>query len=268
MIKNEISLSFFAKIGRSILINWPFKHIYKELQKARRLNTFRSRFVNMSVHDLGTPLSNIKLSIEICKMLLDNKPDQKKLDRVTEKLDHILAETDRISTMINALFEVNNSEDCRLPYLPDTVRFNDFIYSYLENYGREIVGERNLQISLFTDDAMVFIDPALMTSVIENIISNAVKYSPDDTPISIRTKDLHDHVLLEVRDLGIGISADDKPFLFQEFFRAKNVGKIPGSGLGLSIAKTYVEMNHGTIEIESIANKGTIVKITLAKLIE
>ncbi|WP_412468471.1 sensor histidine kinase [Pedobacter sp. KLB.chiD] len=268
MNKNVILLSFFAKIGRFILVKWPFKHTLKELQKARQLNRFRSRFVNMSVHDLGTPLSNIELSIEICKMLLENRPDQKKIDRFKEKLDDILAETHRISTIVNALSEVNNSEDCILPYTPDAVWFNRFIYSYLETYGKTVVGERELKISLFANDARVSIDAALMTNVMENIISNAVKYSPDNTPIYIRTKDLHDRVVLEIEDLGIGISAEDTPFLFQEFFRAKNVGKISGSGLGLSIAKAFVEMNHGTIQIESRANKGTTVKITLAKLMD
>jgi len=265
MNKNVILLSFVAKICRLILVRWPFKHTFKELQKARHINTFRSRFVNMSVHDLATPLSNIELSIEICKMLLENRPDEKKIDRAQEKLADILAETKRISTIVNALSEVNNSENCRLPYLPDAVSFNRFIRGYLETYGKKILGERELKISLFAGDATVSIDVALMTNVMENIISNAVKYSADHTPIYICTKNLHDRVVLEIKDLGIGISEDDKPFLFREFFRAKNVGEIPGSGLGLSIAKAYVEMNHGSLQIESMANKGTTVKITLAK---
>lgn len=260
-------LLWLAKISRYILNGYPWKRIHKELLKARQLNVFRSRFINMSLHDLGTPLSNIKLSIDICKMLLDNSVDQKKMHRVIDKLDQVLAETDRISAMITTLFEVNNEEACQLPYRPDRLWFNNFINRYLEDYGKKITGNRDLQITFFEGDAMVFIDPVLMTSVIENIVSNAVKYSPDHSTISITTTKQQHSVMLEIKDRGIGISAEDKPFLFQEFFRAKNAAKIAGSGLGLSIAKTYVEMNHGTIAIESIPYEGTIVKITLAQLI-
>ncbi|HVO44048.1 MAG TPA: HAMP domain-containing sensor histidine kinase, partial [Aggregatilineales bacterium] len=101
------------------------------------------------------------------------------------------------------------------------------------------------------------LDRKLMRQIIINLVSNAIKYSPDDKPISIALERTDAAILMIVRDQGIGIPAADLKHLFEPFHRAANVGTISGTGLGLTIAKESVEMHGGTISVESQVDVGT-----------
>jgi signal transduction histidine kinase len=103
-----------------------------------------------------------------------------------------------------------------------------------------------------------------MNQVLQNTISNAIKYSAADTAIEFNLfKNELDKVVFEVKDIGIGIPEKDLNFLFESFYRATNVENIPGTGLGLSIMKLFMEMHGGEIEIDSVVNVGTTVRLIL-----
>ncbi|MEO7769153.1 MAG: ATP-binding protein, partial [Ferruginibacter sp.] len=108
----------------------------------------------------------------------------------------------------------------------------------------------------------VQLDPVLFRNVIINLLSNAIKFSPANGKIEV-TSELNDfHIMLVVKDSGIGISEDDKVHLFERFFRGANVTNIQGTGLGLHIVEKYVELMNGTIDFTSELEKGTSVTIT------
>jgi len=112
---------------------------------------------------------------------------------------------------------------------------------------------------------LVNIDSALFEHALSNIISNAIKYSPDDKRIDLTLLYSNKHFELRVRDYGIGIPEDSLKFIFQPFYRALNVKQISGTGLGTAIAKEYIELMGGTIDFQSEINKGTEFIIKLKK---
>jgi len=107
----------------------------------------------------------------------------------------------------------------------------------------------------------VFLDASLLKHIIMNLISNAVKFSSEESAIEIRTSNQNDHITLSVKDYGIGISKEDQKHLMERFFRGSNAGNIQGTGLGLHIVSKYVELMNGTIECKSELEKGTEVII-------
>ena len=108
-----------------------------------------------------------------------------------------------------------------------------------------------------------FTDELLMKNILFNLTSNAIKYSGENSIISIISQNLNDELLLTVKDQGIGIPDKDQVHLFERFFRAKNATNIQGTGLGLNIVKKYVNSMNGTIEFESKEGIGTKFTIRL-----
>jgi signal transduction histidine kinase len=118
----------------------------------------------------------------------------------------------------------------------------------------------------YTCDAVlreVKLDKKLMRQIISNLVSNAIKYSPEDTSIFVSLEYEDEALFLKVRDEGIGIPEADMKHLFEPFHRAENVGTISGTGLGLVIIKESVELQGGTITIESQVNVGTTFTIRI-----
>jgi signal transduction histidine kinase len=106
-------------------------------------------------------------------------------------------------------------------------------------------------------------DVTLLRHILTNILTNAVKYSDPGRPVEFRVERRGVNALLLVRDRGIGIPEEDRENLFRSFARGRNVGSIPGTGLGLLIVKRCVDLHGGQIEIQSRAGEGTTVIVTL-----
>ena len=97
----------------------------------------------------------------------------------------------------------------------------------------------------------------------DNLLTNAIKYSPDKGQITFELDQDDEHVIIRVSDKGIGIPEADQSRLFEPFHRASNVGSVKGTGLGLSIVKQYVELHGGHIEVESEVGKGSTFRVLL-----
>jgi signal transduction histidine kinase len=111
---------------------------------------------------------------------------------------------------------------------------------------------------------VVNLDLSLLRNVFINLISNALKFSPENSYIDVETEVNENRISISIRDYGIGISDEDKKHLFERFFRGKNVTNIQGTGLGLHIVSKYVELMNGQIEAQSELEKGTKFIITFA----
>ena len=115
---------------------------------------------------------------------------------------------------------------------------------------------------IHTGEVNVEMDTSLVKHIIMNLISNASKFSAEGSIIEINTNQTNDHLILSVKDEGMGISADDQKHLAERFFRGANAGNIQGTGLGLHIVAKYAELMNGTVECNSKLEKGTEFKIT------
>ncbi|MFM6407587.1 MAG: sensor histidine kinase [Microcystis sp.] len=112
----------------------------------------------------------------------------------------------------------------------------------------------------------VYVDEKLLRSILENLLTNAIKYSPTGGQVHCSITFLADAIQLQIRDRGLGISSEDQKQLFEPFYRGKNVRHIAGTGLGLVVVQKCVELHGGTIEIASVAGNGTTVTILLPKV--
>lgn len=104
-------------------------------------------------------------------------------------------------------------------------------------------------------------DPVLLANILNNVVSNSIKYSNENCPIYV-TSDVNSKIQVTVKDNGIGIPKEDQRHLFERFYRASNAGTVQGTGLGLHIMKRYVEMMNGSVDLKSEVGKGTEVSIT------
>jgi signal transduction histidine kinase len=107
-------------------------------------------------------------------------------------------------------------------------------------------------------------DAHILKSILINLLSNAIKYSPEDTIIEFHVSHAEE-ILIEIKDQGIGIPEADQSHIFSKFFRARNTGKMPGTGLGLNIVKRYVELLGGEISMQSEENVGSCFRVRLRK---
>lgn len=237
----------------------------KALAKEKELSELKSRFVSMASHEFRTPLATIRSSAELIKLFIDKDPNAispKIYNKVTEKLDDITLDIDRIAELMSDILTMGKVEANRIPFNPQTINIADFVGEYLTIDAKKITERRKININL-EKTIMVNIDTKLMKQVLQNAIGNAIKYSPNEKPIDISIEKVNNHSVITIKDNGIGIPEAELPLVFESFFRSTNVDNIPGTGLGMSIIKLFVEMHEGTINIESKINKGTSLIITL-----
>jgi signal transduction histidine kinase len=116
-----------------------------------------------------------------------------------------------------------------------------------------------------TGEEQIYSDPVLLKSIVNNLVSNAIKYSGDNDKILVASS-VNSKVQLSVTDFGIGMSPEDQSHLFERFFRAGSTGAIQGTGLGLHIMKNYVDILHGSIKVKSELGKGSQFEVTFQRL--
>jgi len=228
------------------------------LEKEKELNQMKSRFVSMASHEFRTPLSSVQLSavlIEKYLHLSDNAQILKHLNKIkaaVASLNSILNDFLSLEKLEAGIVSADNK--CF-----DIVQFAEEITEELQ-----LIAKSNQHIIYqhTGSESQVYLDPNLLRNCLMNLISNAIKYSGEDTFIEFWTEVNEQHYLLTVKDNGIGIPLADQQTLFQPFFRANNTGQIPGTGLGLNIVKRYVGLMNGEILFESKENEGA--KFTLS----
>ncbi len=139
------------------------------------------------------------------------------------------------------------------------VKFSEEIIEEMQPMAKQ---NQNIVYQHTGNHGTVFLDPHLLKNAITNLISNAIKYSGENTFIEFNTAITEEQCIIEVKDNGIGIPEADQKHLLEPFFRANNTGKIPGTGLGLNIVKQYAHLMNGEITWESKLNHGTVFMLT------
>ena len=231
--------------------------VSNSLEKEKELSQLKSRFVSMASHEFRTPLSSVQLSASL-------------IDRYVEKSEYgpIEKHTNRIKSSVLLLNTILN-DFLNLEKLEAGVVVVNKTETNIVQLGEEIAEEMQLickknQHIVYQhtgEDSGFLIDPNLLKNSIINLISNAIKYSGEDTFIEFNTQVGRNQLLVTVKDNGIGIPQEEQVNLFEPFFRANNTGNIPGTGLGLNIVKRYVELMGGRLEYWSEVNQGAIFKL-------
>lgn len=229
------------------------------LAKERELRDLKNRFLSMMSHELRTPLASIRLSHDMLKQYGDRASEEEK----EQYLDNILQQVDDLNEMVTDVMTLSKSERTEQGFNPERT---DLI-----TYCRDIV--EAFQINHYQTHDLVFdcpdrtltaeFDKKLLRRALINLISNAIKYSPDGGLVVFKLWRDGAYANIQVIDSGIGIPEADVDYLFDAFHRAANVGGLPGTGLGLAIAKQSISLHDGDIYFESVAGEGTTFHITL-----
>lgn len=236
--------------------------VLHDITRQRKLETLRKDFVANVSHELRTPLSVIKGYTET---LVDDHQKMPIEDR-ERFLRTIERHTERLNSLLEDLLALSRLESINPGLSRETVSLPDFITEVVEDYrGRPSCKEHRLNILIDEGVDQIEFDPLKITQVIENLLENALKYTPAGSQIDISAK-LRDRVIeINVRDSGPGIPAEDLPHIFERFYRVDKgrSREKGGTGLGLSIVKHIIQLHGGRVWAESEPGKGTTVFFTL-----
>jgi len=233
--------------------------IQSALRKEQELNELKLRFISMASHEFRTPLSAILTSA----VLIGKQNELGKEGKREKYVAQIEKNVKHLVTILNDFLSLSKLEEGKIRAVKE--RF-DVIH-----YSKTLVKESNIglkkaqYISLSTSIEKLFVnlDGKLLRHAITNLLSNASKYSAENTTIDFKIAQSEHKVLIQIKDRGIGIPQEEQEQLFNRFYRAKNANNIEGTGLGLNIAKYYTELMGGTIGFVSKLNVGTTFWIEL-----
>jgi two-component system sensor histidine kinase/response regulator len=235
------------------------------LAQQMELSELRSTFVSMTSHEFRTPLTSILSSKDLLEHYADRLSEQDRKDTF-DKIDSAVR---RMITMLDQVLAIGRADANLLEFKP--APFN------LAHFCQVLVNEAvatqthtqhstiDLHINLGEQDEHheAFADEKLLRHILGNLLSNALKYSPNATLARFAVRRLGQTIEFEVSDQGIGIPEKDLPHLFGNFHRASNVGDIPGTGLGLAIVKRAVDTHGARIVVSSPPGQGTCFTVTL-----
>lgn len=228
------------------------------LEKEMELSQLKSRFVSLASHEFRTPLSSIQLSASLINKYAANR-DESSIDKHVNKIKNSVG---NLTTILNDFLSLEKLEAGRVD-----AKFEEFdLVKLAEDIIEEmqLISKQNQNIIYQHTGIhrMVKLDLNLLKNCIFNLISNAIKYSGENTFIEFNTELNDKGCIVTVKDNGIGIPEIDQKQLFEPFFRANNTGNIPGTGLGLNIVARYTRLMNGHIHFESQLNQGTTFTIT------
>ncbi len=234
------------------------QHFQDALEREVEMRSLRSRFVSMVSHEFRTPLAAIQSSADL---LRHYGPRMTEVQRDTH-LGHVQGEVERITELLNDFLTISRLETVGVQFDPKPVELRLLV--------RETVDaaltswpNRRVEMDMNGDCPPVMLDYKLIRQATLNLLSNAIKYSPQNTSVRIRLSFYEQVAEIAVHDEGIGIPEADQAHLFEQFYRASNVGNTEGTGLGLAIVRRAVEAHGGTVSVKSAPGRGTTIGFTL-----
>ncbi|MAS35600.1 MAG: hypothetical protein CL610_16435 [Anaerolineaceae bacterium] len=229
------------------------------LAHEKELNELKSSFTSIVSHEFRTPLSVILSSTDLLTKYFDRMDQTRRL----EKFDNITRQVSRLVKLLDDVLTITRSERVGFEFKPTSL---DLVALCEEIIEEVKVGYTKDVTVLFSHQGacqQVSVDEFLFRHILQNLASNAIKYSRDEGIIRIDLNCADTDLTLRVEDRGIGIPEQYKARLFETFHRAANVGQIQGTGIGLTIVKHAVDAHGGSIEVESTEGVGTTFTIFL-----
>lgn len=222
------------------------------LEKEKELSELKSRFVSMASHEFRTPLSTILTSAYLVDKYrsVEDQPNRSK------HVQRIISSVSMLTDTLNDFLSVGRLEEGKIQVHKVEMNIKELLEEMLEEM-KTILKRGQTIRNTHEGQLIAMMDPSLLKHIVMNLVSNAVKFSSEDTVISVTTSQTESGLLLSVKDEGIGISEQDQEHLMERFFRGTNAGNIQGTGLGLHIVSKYAELMNGTVSCKSELNKGS-----------
>lgn len=259
-ITPQILFSLFL----TLLTTAAFVIMYRSIRTQQRLMELKNDFISNITHELKTPVTTVGVAIEALKNFKGlNNPEL-----TTEYLDIAQNELNRLNILTDKILKTAIFENRGVEFNPEPVDMENLVEQVLSSM--KLVFEKqgaHVHVEKEGQDFQLMGGPVHLTSVIYNLLDNALKYSPIDPKIIIKLKSESNKIILTIKDHGIGIAPEYRKRVFEKFFRVPtgDVHNIKGYGLGLSYVESVVKSHKGTIEVESEPGKGSNFIITLPK---
>ena len=233
--------------------------LQKALEREQHLGELKSRFVTMASHEFKTPLSTILTSTTLIskyKKEGEQENRDKHLKRITESVQNLTA-------LLNEFLSIGKLDEGKVGLKKEEFFIGELIEELASEMEQQAKAGQYFTVKNGTVGFPSFQDKTITRNILVNLISNAIKFSPENSEIFIESKIENNMVEIKVKDNGIGIPKEDQKDLFSRFFRARNAENISGTGLGLHIVQRYVDLLEGNIQFESTQDKGTTFTLLL-----
>ncbi|TDN38827.1 PAS domain S-box protein [Hymenobacter sp. UV11] len=227
------------------------------LAAERELGELKSRFVSMASHEFRTPLTAVLTSAALIGKYAGG-------DQQTQRVRHlerIAASVNHLNAILEEFLSVGRIEEGTMEARPTNFDLATLLTETLADV--QSLCKPGQTIVRLVECRVVRLDASLLRKILVNLLSNALKYSGDNSTVTVRASCLDNTLLLSVEDQGVGISKEDQAHLFERFFRSRSVSTVPGTGLGLYIIAKYLELLRGTIALSSTLGQGTTVTVTI-----
>ena len=241
--------------------------LHQANKQLEELNILKSQFCSMVSHEFRNPLT----VIYSCAQLLEIYDEPWHREKRMGYLRRIEDAAQGMTKLLDNVLVISRSDLEKMECYPAPLNLQEFCVALMEDMAHANASEpstvaNNQNRFTFVCEgqcSLVMLDRNLLQHILTNLVSNAIKYSPQDSNVCLNGVCDGTKVIFQIQDRGIGIPPESLPRLFESFHRAKNVGKTPGTGLGLSIVKRCVDLHGGQIEVSSELGTGTTFTVTL-----
>ncbi len=223
------------------------------LEKEKSVNELKTQFISTVSHEFRTPLTSIYSSIELLERY------RKKWDenKVNSHFRNIKGSIEKLTEMLEDVLHLSRAERGIITLKVSEINLKELCNEIVHNLEPLFLKTHNFVFDYLLKKDTFNLDKKLLTPIIENLLTNAIKYSPNGGEIKLTVDKLNDNIKFVIRDEGLGIEKKQLKNIFNEFFRSYKVSNINGTGLGLSIVKRYVNIHNGTVHVKSQLGKGT-----------
>ena len=235
--------------------------IKQQLERLQRLDATKEEYFYATSHEFKTPLTSI---VSLSKMLSDGKIGEL-TDKQKEAVSLIYCDAKRLRSSVQRILDIAKIEAGKMVYNFENVQLEPIVDEVLSTL-KVLIDSKSLKVGTNVGGKipLVWADKEKLMLVLENLVNNAIKFTPQGGSIDVKASKEGDHVLVEVRDTGVGIPDEDREKIFEKYYQVEHgEGYVGGSGLGLVICKRVVEDFGGRIWAESTLGEGSTFKFTI-----
>lgn len=236
--------------------------VRRQMEEIERMAGLRRELIANVSHDLRTPIATLRGYLETMKLKGDQIGDRER----GAFLDIALRQAERLSGRVAELFELTKLEHREVPIVRESFSLAELIHDNIQRF-RLTAAEHGvtLHVAVETERAVVEADIGLVERALENLIVNAIRYTPGGGTVTVRLAEQADGLAVEVADTGRGIPEDELPHIFDRFYTGRVSGTGKGTGLGLAITKRILDLHDSAIAVTSQVGEGTTFRFALAR---
>ena len=238
-----------------------FGFIISQMLKQRRVNEMKTDFINNMTHEFKTPISTISISVEALK-----KPNIcEKPERLTRYANIIQSENQRLQEQVERILQAATIEKEKVSINNHPVNIHTLLANTADIFKINIESKQgHISCDLNSENHQILGDEEHLKNIFNNLIDNAIKYSPKQINIAISTRNIGNQIEISIKDSGLGIAKEFQPLVFEKFYRVPtgNIHNVKGFGIGLNYVKLMVDKHQGQINLKSQLDKGSTFILT------